>query len=411
MQLKRSLHILLLSSALVASAANADAIEPNRSASVTLDMLMQHVYEKLPARAGEQAYQQQQQATDALVSTPFASPVTVNVNAYNDALLGGDGAQEWEGGVELPLWLPGQKQAMRLLSDKFAAELPAYQQKLKLDASSRVRTLLWDVMQAETNVKQAEIVWQTAQKLEKDVIARVDAGELATAEKLLAQANTLETQAQYQNAQASLQSAMKKYRFYTGVDDLPARVDETIPTSQQIDQSHPVMQLMSQRIQRLQETMKLAQYSNAVNPSVNMGVRHERGNSNESFNDSLNLGFSIALGNQKYSGTAVAEASKNLADVQIQQQQMQQELSSALLVKQNELSNHQAQLALLEQQDAATQHYVALQQKAFDLGELNLVDLLRAQSKANQTRSRLQLQQVMIKRTIAELNQLLGIIL
>jgi outer membrane protein TolC len=411
MQLKRSLHILILISALFSSAAIAESIEPQRSAELTLDILMQHVYEKLPGRAGEGAYLQQQQATQALVSTPFASPVTLNLNAYNDTLMSGDGAQEWEGGIELPLWLPGQKRAMRLLSDKLAAELPAYQQKLKLDASSRVRTLLWDVMQAETSVEQAKVILQTAQKLEKDVIARVDAGELAAAEKLLAQANTLETQAQYQDAQASLQSAMKKYRFYTGVADLPASVDESVPATQQIDQSHPVMQLMSQRIQRLQETMKLAQYSNAVNPSVNVGVRHERGNTNESFNDSLNLGFSIALGNQKYSARAVAAASKNLADVQIQQQQLQQDLNSALLVKQNELSNHQQQLALLKQQDAATQHYVALQQKAFDLGELNLVDLLRAQSKANQTHSRLQLQQVLIKRTIAELNQLLGIIL
>ena len=358
----------------------ADSALPQQSSSVTLSELMQHVYKRLPEKLGESVYQQEAKANKGLASSMFAKPSTLDLSHYNDAVASGDGLQEWEGTYNMPLWLPGQKQKQQELTDKINAQLPAYQKKLKLMASAQARSLLWSVMQAETMVKQAQYAWDTAKKLEKDVDSRVKAGEIPATERILAQTNTLDMHSKLVDAQSKLQQAVSNYEFYTGLKQLPQQPEETLAKQQQINKTHPYLAMWTQQIDKLRSEMGLAHYQNAVNPDLYVGMRSQRGTSSEGFNNSVHIGISFALDDKAYRAPAVARASKALTDAQIGYRQTERQLKSQLLMKQDELKSRQQQLQLAIEQDKANQHYYALQKRAFDLGEINLVDLLRTQA-------------------------------
>jgi outer membrane protein TolC len=378
---------------------------------MSLSSLTEAVYQRLPGELGEAKFSQLQQANDKVSGALFAEPASANLSLFDDAIGSGDGYQEWEGSVDMPLWLPGQKQARQALSDKIIAQLPAYQANLKLKASGEVRDLIWQVKLAEAALDEATIVWQTAKKLEQDVTSRVNAGDLPATERLLASSNTLEADSKRVEAQSNLEQQLKTYRLITGKDRLPASVSEALAKADTIPAAHPNLAMQDQVIERLQSELSVASYQGRVNPSLSLGVRRDRGDRQESYTNSVGVGVSIALDDKRYSEPAIAEASAAMADAQVARQQLQRDLNRQLLVSQQELAKTRRQLDMVKAQDETTQQYYKLQKRAFDLGELNLVDLLRSQVLANQSRSRKRQLEVLIEQKTAQVNQALGLIL
>lgn len=387
------------------------ASEVPYSAGLDLASLTDKVYQRLPGLMAEDKYRQLQQANDTYSNRLFAEPIIGNVSVFSDEIGTGHGSQEWEGGVDLPLWLPGQKQQQQALSAKIAAELPAYQHALKLEASGEVRQQIWQVKLAEAQLEQAKLTWETAKKLQHDVESRVKAGDLASTERLLASSNTLEAHSKMVNAASQLQQRLKIYQLITGEQTLPNQVDETVSKIADDLQQHPQLVLHDQLIARLQAQMGLAQYAGATNPSLSLGVRRERGDRAEDYTNSMGIGFSMALDDKAYRQPAIAQASAELADAQVARQTVWRQLKTHQLALQEELNSSRQQLDLISEQNKTTQQYYQLQKRAFDLGEINLIDLLRSQSLANDNESQKRLLEVQIKQKIAELNQSHGVVL
>jgi len=389
----------------------AERIQLKQSSAVTLPLLTQYVYEQLPARHSELAQQQQINAHANLANATFADVKSISLNHQNDVLASGDGLQEWESIVEMPLWLPGQKQQQLSLSKKLSAELPAYRLQLMLVASAEVRKLVWNVVIANAATAEAYQVWQSAMKLEKDVAARVKVGELAGTERLLATNNSLEMKNQYLLKNSDLGQALSIYRAITKEQFLPEVYEEGLANKDVIDENHPSLMILDQHINTLRSQQDLAHFDGAVNPSLSVGIRRERGDYGESFNNSLGVGISFALDDDVYRGTAIANAAKELADAEIVRQQSERELNIILYSHLHDLETKRLQLELVNEQDDTTQQYLALQQRAFELGDLDLVSLIRSQSLANETHNRKLALEVGIKNTIALVNQALGLIL
>lgn len=422
MFLRNKLAILCVTASLgVANILLAETVLLEKSTAVTLSSLVQKVYERHPALRSEFAQQQQVNANTDLANALFADVTSVNLNHQNDVIGSSDGLQEWEGSLDMPLWLPGQKQQQLALSDKLAAAIPVYKQQLKLTASAKVRELVWNVVLAENANKRAYQVWQTAQKLQNDVTARVKAGELASTEQLLASTNALELHSQYLLTLAELEHALTTYRHVTSENVLPQHFEESLQADHESDhqhhstavisQQHPSLMLLDQQINILRAKQDLARFDGAVNPNLSVGVRSERGGHDESYNNSLGIGISFALDNKVYRQPAIADVAKELADAEIARQQLERELTISLFSHLHDLETKQQHLKLLNEQDNTTQQYLSLQQRAFDLGEIDLVSLLRSQSLANESHNRKQALEIDIKHTIANINQAKGVIL
>jgi len=397
----------------------AETLQVEKVDTVTLSSLVESVYQQHPAHHNELAQQRKIDANTVLANSLFADVSSMNLTHKNDIVATDDGFQEWEGTVDMPLWLAGQKESQLALSQKMAAELPAYQRQIRLESSAKVRELIWNVILAETSTEQAYQSWQTAQKLHHDVDARVKAGELAATERLLASSYALDMQSQYLLEEAELEHALKSYLYFTGESSLPQEYEEALLQDSDdehhslaiVDQQHPSLAIIDHQISTLRSQQDVAGFDGAVNPNLSLGMRSERGVRGEHFNNSIVLGISFALDDKAYRQPAVSEAAKALADAEISRQQMERELNIALSSTLHDMETKQKQLELATAQDKETQQYFMLQQRAFDLGEIDLVSVLRSQSIANEAQNRKQLLQVEIKQLVAYINQALGVVL
>jgi outer membrane protein, heavy metal efflux system len=410
MKLRHTFTCLFLMTGLLLSSYSIAEVTIERSAAMSLSSLVKTVQERQLASLKQTAQQQQVDANTALGNAIFAGTANVNLNHFNDAIGSSDGYQEWESSVDLPLWLPGQKQQQLALSDTLSAEIPAYQQRLLLDASATVRSTVWAVVQAETKVKQSYQVWQTAQNLEQNVDSRVKAGELAGTEALLASSHALEMQGRYLQAKAELDYAWNNYQNYTGQMSLPEKIEENLSEQTVIDQKHPYLALLDQQILTLRAQQDLARFDGAVNPNLSFGLRRERDDYDDDYTNSVGVGISFALDDEVYQNPNLANAASELADANIERRRIERELQDNLLRLRHQLHSKQQQLELVNKQDKTAKQYLLLQQRAFDLGEIDLVSLIRSQSLADEAVNHQTSLQVDIKHAVSTVNQALGMI-
>ncbi len=383
---------------------------------VTLQSLTDYVYQHHPERFSEQARQQLAEANQTRADLLFAQPSTMELRHQNDVIGSGDGLQEWEAGVALPLWLPGQQQKQRKLTASLLAELPAYQRQTRWQASMIVREVVWHVVRANNAMQQALQVWQTAQKLQQDVAARVRAGELAATEQLLADTDVIDKHNMYLQAEAELEHALTHYHRYTGEYALPRQYEEQLDeqiigahhVTVSVPRQHPQLEVWAHTIETLKNQQEIAAFEGAVNPVVTVGMRRERATRSERYSQSVGISISLALDDAPYRKPAIAQAAKALAEAQVNQMRLERELNFTLLSRLHDLEAKKKQLELLNAQDEATQKYLALQRRAFELGEIDLVSLLRSQSLANESHSRKLAAELEIRYLVALVNQALG---
>lgn len=411
MKLRHTLTCLYLLTGLLFSSYSIAEPTIERSSALSLTSLVQKMHQRQLASLKQTAQQQQVDANTALGNAMFAGSANINLNHFNDVIGSSDGFQEWESSVDLPLWLPGQKQQQLALSDTLSAEIPAYQQRLLLDASATVRSTLWAVVLAETKVKQSYQVWQTAQNLEQNVTSRVKAGELAGTEALLAGSHALEMQGRYLQAKTELDYAWGNYQNYTGEISLPETIEEALSEQTLINQQHPYLASLDQQILTLRAQQELARFDGAVNPNLSFGLRRERDGHGDDYNNSVGIGISFALEDEVYQNPKLASAASDLADATIERQRLERQLQDNLLRLRHQLQAKQQQLELVVEQDKTAKQYLLLQQRAFDLGEIDLVSLIRSQSLADDAVNRKTLLQVDIKHAVSTVNQALGKIL
>ena len=377
-------------------------------APVTLQTLTDHVFINHPARQAEASMDALAESRSTLAGQLFAEPLSLSVNHFNDVIGSSDGLQEWETSVEMPIWLPGEKRQQQNLSRHLAAEVPYYQQRIRLDASAQVREHVWQVMLSAAKVRHAETLQENAGNLLKNVQSRVEGGDLSRSEALLAQSHHLEMQSQLASAKMDLQQSLNQYQFLTGQQVLPDVIEETLPMVLEIDKDHPLLAELEQQIARQRSGMANARYDNARHPSVSLGVKRERDAHADPYNNSIGVGVSFALNDSRYQQPAIAQASRLLADLQIAQQQQKRQLEAALLAAKDKYKTLQQRQILLKEQYEVSQQYVSMQQRSFDMGGIDLTTFLRSQEVADKHRHQLLQLEIEIQQQISMINQIAG---
>lgn len=403
--MKRYVFCLLfgLSSTMLSQAVLADQTEP-----LTLKTLTDYVFLNHPGRQAESSMDALAQSRAALAGQLFAEPLGLSVNHYNDVIGSSDGLQEWETSVEMPIWLPGEKRQQQNLSRHLAAEVPYYQQRLRLEASAQVREHVWQVMLAAAKVRHAEVLQENAENLLNNVENRVKGGDLAQSEALLAQTHQLEMRSSLEAAKMQLQQSLNQYQYLTGQQVLPDEIEERLPLSQTIELDHPLLAELTQQIARQRSVIANARYDNARHPSLSLGVKRERDEHADPYNNSIGVGISFALNDGQYQQPAIAEAGRQLAELQIAQQQQKRQLEANLLAAMDHYKSLEQRQALLKEQFEVSQQYVAMQQRSFDMGGIDLTSLLRSQEVTDKHRHQLLQLEIEIQQQIARINQIAG---
>lgn len=335
-----------------------------------------------------------------------------------DQLNSNAGKREWEAGIALPIWLPGQRDARQRQAQAGKVGLEANIRALRLKLAGELREAVWQVRQAQAQTQLDDERAITAKTLAEDVARRVRAGELAKTDLNLAQNEWRTAQAAVLHSRNRLLQAQQAYATLTGTtawsDDIAESPQPNHLTAsaqpQPLPDDHPLLEEARLAIETAQAQVRVAMNSRRDSPEVELSTRRERGNLNDPYASTVAISLRLPLSTEarnlprsSAAQTALTGAHSEYNRVRLtleyQKQQAEQALQAADQV-----------LDLARQQRAAARENLDLIQKSFDLGESDLFTLLRARAASFEAEQAYGQQQIAQALARARLNQAQGVL-
>jgi outer membrane protein TolC len=328
---------------------------------------------------------------------------------YQTDRMGSDlGLDEYEAGMEMPLWGIGGRSAVRLFGDALSAESLAAESALRWEVAGLVRQALWNIALAENDHELAEQAHDTAERLAHVVERRYELGDVALSDVLLARSTLMDWQTALIEANAMLLDAERVYRSMTGLDRRPAFVAESLSIAGEVRDDHPALVLADAAVARAEADVAVAEETTQAGATLTIGTRRERPALGTEFDDSIGFVVSVPFGGESHRKTEVTAAARAASTARARRRQVIRDLTLAVheaahglnVVHQN-IETATQRLDLVERQEA-------MGEVAYEKGELELIDLLKLQ--ANVIAAKRQVTRLTIdeKRQTALYNQAVG---
>jgi outer membrane protein TolC len=404
----RWIYIALLSIPTVSSAGEIDALTDNPT--LTLHEVLQRAVDRNPQRHVLQAMDGEVQARYTHARGVLPTAPAISVRHLNDTIGSGRGEREWEAELELPVWLPGQRNARQAVASESQADLAASREGLSLQVAGVLRDTIWDIGMNANNVEVVRQRLRTTESLQHDVERRYRAGELAKTDFMLAQNETLQAQASLLRAEAELRHAQHRYTVLTGLSEIPTRIDEALSDKSGLNDQHPLLREAEAKIALAQNERELVRVERRENPQLMVAARSQRGAFDNQYNDSIGLKLRIPFESEARSAPMLAAAETNVAKYLSERERLRYAMETALHEAEHNLEVTRAELGVVTQQNQIAQESLRLGKKAFDLGETDLVHLMRVQSLAYEAERALSSRKIQLQWDIARYNQAVGVL-
>ncbi len=341
---------------------------------------------------------------------PFAGDPSANLKYQTDAIGSDLGYREWEGGIDLPLWLPGQADGYAQEAARTEDVSQAITDTIRLETAGRVRERLWAAAIARSEAEQAQDALNVANRLFEDVQRRVQAGELPRSDRLMAEKELLQREERLQLARNQAVQAERLFTRYTGLDapTRPPLERPELAAGQGTD--HPLLQLAQQRVERARAHRDRVSGERRQGPNLWLGGKTAKVAAGYNYESAVGVELSMPFGTAGHAAPALAEAESALTQAQVEQAATRLDLEDAQTLASLELESATAALTQTARRLALAEESLALSRRAFELGETDLVRLLQAQADALSARHDDQIRQLEHGQAIARLNQALGVI-
>ncbi|MDX2419381.1 MAG: TolC family protein, partial [Xanthomonadales bacterium] len=310
-------------------------------------------------------------------------PDTTGLSAFHmsDRSFDDIGAYENEVALSFPIWLPGEKKAQTRLGETLTAAQHSDEAQLRWRVSGHLRQQLWALKLA---VRQWELAVEQEQRL-AEVLSQVtlfaEAGELSRADQLATMEELAIWKGETMLLEAGYMDAIRTYRSFTGLETIPAQIDETLSDLHEIGQEHPALRQAMDHLAESSASTEVVRERSNLRPSLDVFWRGFRGDRRSPDVDALGIGFAMPLGKSPRREPQVAKAFEELA------------VAEAVLLETRralELQLHEANHVLhttrerLENSEtivkAATERH-QLDKLAFELGEFSTREWLRRLSR------------------------------
>ncbi|RVU43871.1 TolC family protein [Rubrivivax rivuli] len=342
----------------------------------------------------------------------WAGAPALELSHRNDRLHGRAGSRETEMGLAVPLWLPGQRGARTGVADAGLAQARLAEQVARWRLAGEVREAAWQVAGQQAELEQAEALATSLRQLAEDVVRRVQAGDLAPADSLAAQAEALAATAARADARQRLQAAHARWRLLTGLTAPPAPEDAAEPEPALHDAAgaapHPEWQLASQTTELARQRVALLRHSRRDAPELTVAVRQDTPGRGEAARGSVSVGLRLPFGTDERNRPLEAAALAELDIAQTHEQRLRERLDSDIAMAREAQRSAQAQLDAEAQRARLLRERAALLDKSFRAGETPLPELLRALAAAAQADSTAARQTAALGLARARLQQALG---
>lgn len=341
----------------------------------------------------------------------WAASPSLALSHRDDRLQSNTGAREFEIGIAVPLWLPGQRAARAGTANAAATQAQSAEQVARLRLAGELREAAWQVVALQAELRQADAQGAALRQLADDVERRVRAGDLARADSLAAQAEQLAAAAALADMRQRLQAALARWMLLTGLTALPDLSGPSAPDPSGADLDlHPEQQLAGQTTALARQRLELMRHSRRDAPELTVGVRQDTAGRGQASQGSLAIGLRLPFGTDDRNRPLEAAALAELDVAQAQEQRLRERLDSDIAAARDAQRAAQAQLDAETGRARLLRERATLIDQSFRAGETPLPELLRALAAAAQADSAVARQNAALGLARARLQQTLGLL-
>lgn len=316
-----------------------------------------------------------------------------------------------DGAVQVPLWNLGQRDAEQKLAKLAESNAMSQSDAVKLRVAGLVRGALWNIALADLSYEQAKSELAITDQLLTKVQRRVELGDLPRADLLLAQTELLQKRSVVTQAEAELMHARKRYASITQITKVPVEYQEKLADILEIQQNHPVLVAISSQIERKQAELNTIKLVDSGQTNVAVGINSDRFTNDPRSNqtESFNIGVTVPFGGSAHLAPQVAAINVELNRLIAEREQIFRDLEQAHHEAEHNLEVNRVELGIANELKQVAEEHLKMTNLSFSVGEINLMDLLRIQSRTQQAILNAKQRAVMIQRDIALYNQAVGV--
>ena len=385
-----------------------DPVELDHTLSLT--QLVEQTIEKYPDRLINEALQNQADAWQTRGDGWFAGSQALAVDYNSDKVANDRGSREISGQLEFTVWNWGQRSAAQDIAERsqqFAAKQSAA---VRIEVAGLVRSALWDMALAESRVEIARYNLEISSQLLDKVKRRVDLGDLARADLLLAESEHLHNQSLMNQAVAELMHSRKNYSTLTQSNHVPSNYKENLSAISKIESSHPLLDALNTLLERKQANVEWAKTTDTINqPKLHFGGRTTRDDRAMDDIQSASVGVVIPFGHSGYDAPEIAASYFELNQTKAAREHLMRDLEKKLHEAEHMLDVTRQELAIAVRMKEIAETHLNMTQISFASGEINLLDLLKIQARSLEAIRNAKEQEVKLQRYIALYNQAVGV--
>ncbi|BCX80977.1 outer membrane protein, heavy metal efflux system [Methylomarinovum caldicuralii] len=419
--MRKLCHWLFCACLLVQAAggrAQEDLLVPHRDelhydSELTLAQVVETALANFPRSRLAAAFREEARAWRRRAGGILAGPVMFGTTYSGDQVGEDSGAWEIDNDLTFMLWKWGQRSAAREVADHAAKHAASYRRALALQVAGLVRKALWDLRLKRSAYETARQLLAVDEKLVGAVRKRVEAGDLARADLLLAQTELLNRRAEAMTAEAEWMHARRRYLNLVRLDRVPQNFRETRAPVTAIPADHPLLAAAGARIAELKAKVRWTRFeSDTGNQQVylTVGGTHAKAARGGPTTHGLMANLTIPFGGGRYQAPNVAAEAITLAEAESQRGELQRRLERDLHEAEHALQVDRLQLEAAESRHRLAREHLQLARQAFAAGEMDLLDLLRIQKLAQEALRDARQWRLRRDRAIARYNQVVGVL-
>ena len=378
---------------------------------LTLRQVVDTTFERYPQNALISAFQEESKALEQRSSSWIAGYPMIYLQYIDDALLGrDDGITNVQSGYQVPLWMWGQKEASEKITEESKQAAERYIVALKHEVAGLVRDALWTLRLMENRRELARQIYEVAEKLTAVVRRRVELGDLARADELLAESDQLEKKAALVQAEAEVMHARKAYQNLTRMNRAPKRLEEMLSKLKGLDERHPSLAASSASVERAQAEVEFTRLSKQGNqPTILVGTDSTQIDRQGTFGTGTNIVLQVPIGGDDWHAPQVAQANLTLNEKIVQRETLRRQLEKALHEAQHNLAVDRTALDIAERRKAIAETQIGMSRIAFEAGEIALIDYLKIQAGAQSAIRDAAERAILVQKDTSVFNQVVGV--
>lgn len=383
------------------------ALALSQSLPPSLKAAVDAAWQKSPQARTLEARRDEAAAGREAAQSWIAGSPSIGLSQRSDRWTNREGVRETEVSFSTPIWLPPQKSARQVQAQVSTDDLEAQIANARLSLTSEVRERLWAVAAARETLAEAKTHQKHLEAMADEVMRRVNAGDLARTDGMLAQQEALAGKAAVVEAQVKLQEALTRYTTLTGLTDIPAPEPEPIGTGMR--DPHPKLLAAKTAVQHAQASMNVVSKSRSEPPTVGVAMRREREGAAADAASSVTFAVEIPIGTSARNRPLEAAARTQMETASAELAQVEATLRADIELARQQLAAAQQALENASSRAALAREHTQLIEKAFRLGERGLAEMIRARTVVHEAEVAEHQQRVAVGLAHARLNQALGI--